>query len=220
MSQQTANILATGMILTFLLPLSAIASEENRAKQLCKSKIEDVYGVSNFRNVWSEREGHHKFRVHGQVRTHHRKYDFNCKIKHGNVKSYAYNGPHDRHDRHRHKDDDSHVGKAVAVGAGLAIVAAITASHHNRDDNDRDTSSAPPVSKSVMEDECHDMLQYRIRDEHDHTARVRLKDARIQGHDLVGDARVRYDREHPHHATYTCHFNSRGRLLDSSYHLY
>ncbi len=216
MNKKISNMLAVGIMLTLTLPLPAIASEENRAKKLCKSKIEDVYGVNNFRNVWSEREGNHKFRIHGQVKTHNHKYDFNCKIKHGNVKSYAYDGPHNRH---RDNDDDSNIGTVVAVGAGLAIIAALAASQGGADDS-HDTNPSLRVSKSVLEDECHDMLQYRIRDEHDYTARVSLKDARIEGHDLVGDAKVKYDREHPQYATYTCHFDSRGRMMDSRYNLH
>jgi hypothetical protein len=31
---------------------------------------------------------------------------------------------------------------------------------------------------------------------------------------------VKYDRDHPHRATYTCHFDSHGRIMDSRYHLY
>ena len=217
MNPQTSNVSAAVMILALLSPLSAMASEEDSAKELCRAKIDEVYGVNNFRNVWSEREGNHKYRIHGQVKLDNHKYDFNCKIKHGNVKSYAYDGPHSRHSD---KDDDNNVGAAVAVGAGLAIIAALAASQASADDQHRDTSSSLPVSKSVLEDECHDMLQYRIRDEQDYTARVSLKDARLEGHDLVGDAKVHYDRDHPHHATYTRHFDSRGRLMDSRYNLY
>ena len=200
-----------------MFPLSTMASEQRAAEQLCRSKIEDVYGVSNFRNLWSEREGNHKFRVHGQVKRDHHKYDFNCKVKHGNVKSYAYDGPHNRHSDK--DDDDGNMGAVVAVGAGLAIIAALAASQAD-DEPDRSTRSSPPVSKSVLEDECHDMLQYRIRDEHDYTARVSLRDAHIEGRDLVGEASVQYDRDRPHRLSYTCHFDSRGRMMDSRYHLY
>jgi uncharacterized membrane protein len=216
MNRKTSNRLAAVMLLIVLLPLSAMASEQDSAKELCKAKIEDVYGVNNFRNVWSERDGNHKYRVHGQVKFDNHKYDFNCKIKHGNVKSYAYDGPHNQHND---KNDDNNIATAVAVGAGLAISAALAVAQASADDHS-DTRSSLPVSKSVLEDECHDMLQYRIRDEHDYTARVSLKDGRIEGHDLVGDAKVQYEREHPHHATYTCHFDSRGRLMDSRYNLY
>lgn len=46
------------------------------------------------------------------------------------------------------------------------------------------------------------------------------KDARIDKRDMVGDARVSDHREHPQHATCTCHFDVRGRVKDSSYHIY
>jgi hypothetical protein len=187
MNLKFSRALIAGVILTFLLPTFAMASDEDKAEHLCKSKIQDVYGVSDFRHVSSEREGIHKFMVHGKVKVDDNKYDFNCKVKNGNVKSYAYKGPH-----YRHKDDA----------------------------DDHDKGSTLSVNKSVLEEECHETLQYRIRDEHDYTARVNLKEARIEGHDLIGDAKIKYEREHPQHATYTCHFDSRGRVKDSSYHLY
>jgi hypothetical protein len=216
MNLKFSRALLAGVILTFLLPTFAMASDEDKAEHLCKSKIQDVYGVSDFRHVSSEREGNHKFMVHGKVKVDDNKYDFNCKVKNGNVKSYAYKGPHNRH---KDDDDDNNVAAAVAVGAGLAILAAIAMSQAD-DADDHDKGSTLPVNKSVLEDECHETLQYRIRDEHDYTARVNLKEARIEGHDLIGDAKIKYEREHPQHATYTCHFDSRGRVKDSSYHLY
>jgi len=216
MKRKSNTALATAVILASLFSTSTMASDKDKAIQVCKSMIEDVYGVNKFRNVWSDREGNHKFMVHGRVKVDDHKYDFNCKVKNGNVKSYAYRGPHKRHGD---DDDDSNVGTVIAVGAGLAILAAIAASQAD-DADDHDKSSTLPVSKSVLEDECHEMLQYRIRDEHDHTAQVTLKESRIEGHDLVGDAKVKYHREHPHHANYTCHFDRHGRMKDSRYNLY
>jgi hypothetical protein len=143
-------------------------------------------------------------------------YPFKCKIKNGHVKSYAYNGPHDRHPEHNYDDDDSNVGAAIAVGAGLAIIAAI-ASQSGDDHQDRSDIS---TSQSVLEDDCHDMLQYRIRDEHDATATVRMNSSHMRGRDLKGEMKVRYLRRNDQRGSYTCHFNSSGRLLDSSYHLY
>lgn len=208
--------LSAAMSLCLLLSGAAMASGEDRAEQLCKEKIHDVYGISDFRHVWGEKAGHHKYKVHGKVRVDNHKYPFNCKVKNGYVKSYTYQGPNPRY---RDKDDDdSNLGAVLAVGAGLAIVAAIAASA--ADDSGGGKSSQLQRKKPALEDDCHDALQYRIRDEHNYTARVHMKNARIEGHDLVGDAKVKYDSEHPHHATFTCHFDSRGRLMDSSYHLY
>ena len=211
MNQNYLPGVSAALLVTVLLSPVAFAAEEDRAKDLCKAKIEDVYGVNKFRNTLTERLGNHKFQVDGEVRFDHHSYDFQCKIKQGNVKSYSYGGP----DR-RHNDDDD-IGTAIAVGAGLAIIAAIAASS---DDDKHSARQELPVAKTILEDDCHDMLQYRIRDEHDYTARVTLKEASLSGHDLTGDAKVKYDRGSPHHATYTCHFDGSGRLKDSSYHLY
>jgi hypothetical protein len=195
-------------------PFSASASNtgENNAEQACTSKIKNVYGINKFRNVWADRLGHHKFKVHGQVKVRDHFYEFNCKTKNGEVVSFAYDGPHGRH-----KNDDD-LATAVAVAAGLAIVAGIAASQDDDKGHDRDRGSLP--SQTVLEDECHDMLQYRIRDEHDYTARVNIREAKLKGRDLTGDAKVNYDRGHPHQALFTCHFDNRGRLMDSSYRLH
>jgi hypothetical protein len=217
MRNLTISAVAAAVSLSFLLPGAAVASEEDRAEQLCEQKIRDVYGVSNFRHVWGEKVGNHKFKIHGKVKVDDHKYPFNCKVKNGRVKSYSYHGPNPRYRDHG-DDDDSDLGTALAVGAGLAIVAALAASQ--ADDSERSKSSRLQVKKSVLEDECHDTLQYRIRDEHNYTAQVHLQNSRVEGHDLVGDVKVKYDGDHPHHATFTCHFDSRGRVMDSRYHLY
>ncbi len=167
----------------------------------------------------SEELGNHKYKIHGQARIDHHKYPFNCKIKNGRVKSYAYTGPNPRYRDHDQDDDsDSGLGTVLAVGAGLAIIAALATSQDGDDDSAK--SSDLPVKESVLEDDCHDALQYRIRDEHNYTARVKMEKAEIEGRDLVGNAKVKYDGRHPNHATYTCHFDSHGRLMDSRYHLY
>ena len=212
----TATLSIMLFILAFI-PGVLSASEENEAKRLCKNQIRGTYGITEFRDVWTEQVGNHKFKVHGKVKVDHAKYPFDCKVKRGHIKSYAYNGPNPRYREHK-GDDDSHLGTALAVGAGLAIVAALAASADN--DKHDDKTSQLHVQKTVLEDECHDALQYRIRDEHNYTARVVMKDSRVEGHKLIGEAKVKYDSGHPHHANYTCHFDNRGRLMDSQYHLY
>ena len=149
------------------------------------------------------------------MKYHHQKYPFDCKIKRGQVKSYAYSGPSSHHDKH---DDDNKVTTALAVGAGLAIITALASSSGQ---GKSDHSEQIHVSKSDLEDECHDMLQYRIRDEHNFRACVNINNSRIEGNDLHGEAKVKYDvGEHPHHAKFTCHFNAKGHVLDSQYYLY
>ena len=217
MNGVTVSSMAAAVSLCLLAPGVSMASERGHAIQLCENKIRNVYDVSNFRHVETEQLGNHKYKVYGKVKVDHRKYPFQCKVKNGHIKSYAYNGP-SQHHRDDDDDDDNGLGTALAVGAGLAIIAAVAASQ--ADDSQSDKSSQLPVKESVLEDDCHDMLQYRVRDEHDYTARVNLTSSRIKGHALVGEAKVKYDRDHPHRATYTCHFDSHGRVMDSSYHLY
>lgn len=192
-----------------LLPLEAIADQEEDARRACKARIAEVYDLDKFRNTWTDKLGNHKFQVHGEVRFDHNYYDFQCKVKQGEVRSYAYEGPHRKHGDH---SDD--MGKAVAVGAGLAIAAALVAA--SNDGDDRNLSA----SKSVLEDDCHDILQYRIRDEHDRSADVQMEESTLKGRDLSGEAKVKYQNRSPHHATFTCHFDRNGRIDDSSYRLH
>ena len=218
MTNRFLLMLALVVAVTLASSTTVAASEEHEARKMCKSKITEIYGVDRFSDLLTDKLGHHKFKVQGKVRAHNHMYPFQCKIKNGYVKSYAYDGPHDRHPEHNYDDDDddSNVGAAIAVGAGLAIIAAI-ASQSGDDHQDKSDIS---TSQSVLEDDCHDMLQYRIRDEHDATATVRMKSSHISGRDLKGDIKVKYLRRNDQRGSYTCHFNSSGRLLDSSYHLY
>ena len=218
MKYRVLFMLALAVSATLALSSPVVASEEHQARKMCKSKITEVYGVDRFSDLLTDKLGNHKFKVQGKVRVHNHLYPFKCKIKNGHVKSYAYNGPHDRHPEHRYDDDDddSNVGAAIAVGAGLAIIAAIA----SQSGDDHQDKSDINTSQSVLEDDCHDMLQYRIRDEHDATATVRMKSSHMSGRDLKGEMKVKYLRRNDQRGSYTCHFNSSGRLLDSSYHLY
>jgi hypothetical protein len=214
MPRRSATPLATAVALSLALPATAFGSELDDAQQLCQDKIREVYGVSHLRDVWSEQLGNHKFKVHGKVKADNHLYPFDCKVKHGQVQSYAYSGPHDRHE----KDDNSNLGAAIAIGAGLAIVAAIAASQSG--DGDKQGSSSLTVRKSVLEDDCHDGLESRLRYDRNGSAQIALRNTHVKGNDLVGEATVTYYDENPNRATFTCHFDKHGRLLDSSYHLY
>ena len=211
---ETFNAPAASITIALLasLPTAVFASEQDDAIRLCQDQIKQTYAVNDFRHVWADQEGNHKFIVNGKVKYENHKYPFNCKVKRGQVKSYAYNGPHPNH-----SDDDNNIGKAVAVGVGLAIVAAI-ASQAGKDDSSSKTSL--PVKQSILEDECHEALQYRMRDEHYQIRNVRLKTSRVDGHTLTGDGKAHMNDNSPNHFTYTCYFNDQGRITDSRYHLY
>ena len=70
----TVSSMAAAVSLCLLAPGVAMASEEGHAKQLCQNKIRNVYDVSNFRHVEAEKVGNHKYKIHGKVKTNHRKY--------------------------------------------------------------------------------------------------------------------------------------------------
>lgn len=204
------TLAGTAVTLGLAWSSAAVADEYDTAVRLCEAKIRDVYHVSEFRDAFAEREGNHKFMVHGKVKRDGKKYPFDCKVKNGHVKSYHYDGPHGHGDK-----DDSNLGAALAIGAGLAIVAAIAASAHDKDDK-----GDSHINKAMAEDDCHDELVYRMRAERHGRADVTLSTAKLHGRDLSGEGRVRFEQGRPHRFTYTCHLDRTGRVSDSSYLLY
>jgi uncharacterized membrane protein len=204
------------LALSLLLSTSAFASDASYAQQLCEDKIRDVYGVSKLRDVWTDQIGNSKFKVYGKVKANSQLYPFDCKVKHGQVQSYSYEGPHDRHT----DDSDRKVGTAVAVGAGLAIIAAIAASQSGDNEKAKSTGTGHGRSQAVLEDDCHDAVEARVRHDQERSARVALRNSRVSGDQLFGEATVTYGDRQPHLATFTCYLDSYGRVVDSSYQLY
>ena len=218
MPRRSATPLATAVALFLALPASAFGSEFEDAQRLCQDKIREVYGVSHLRDVWSEQIGNHKFKVYGKVRHDDQLYPFDCKVKHGQVQAYAYEGPHGRH-----KDGgDSKLGTAIAVGAGLAIIAAIAASQSGDGDKSKSggTTSSHGRSKTAIEDDCHDAVEARVRHDQERWARVAIRNTHTGGDQLFGEATVTYGDRKPHLATFTCYLDNYGRVVDSSYQLY
>lgn len=218
MSKSWLRRILIGFIAPIVLAVGAVPSAhagEGRAKSLCEDAIKRHYGVDSFRNVWADRTGHYKYDVHGEVREDRRSYPFNCKVKGDYVKSYYYNGPHK-------KDDDnggSKLGTALAIGAGIAIIAAL-ASKSNGDDDYHDYDSSTGRDAKLMEDDCHDELVYRLRHEHREHASVVLKTAKVRGRKLSGEGKVRWQNHPNNRFNYTCYFDSRGHIRDSEYQYY
>ena len=190
----------------FALPLGANAADGNEARTQCKAKIEQVYGLRDFRKTRVEALGHHKALVQGQVKANGQYHPFECRTKYGEVSSYSYSGPHKKN------DDDNN---AVAVAAGVAVLAAVAIAASNDDDDNKLNTK-----KSVLEDMCHDMLQYRIRDEHNGSAHVTIQKSSVHGRDLKGEAKVKYNHGHPNQAKFTCHFNKQAHIIDAAYELH
>jgi hypothetical protein len=203
------------LALALALPSSAFGLEAYGAQRLCEDKIRDVYGVSKLRDVWAEQTGNDKFKIYGKVKADNHLYPFDCKVKHGQVQSYAYEGPHGRH----RDDDDGKLGTAVAVGAGLAVIAALVASQSGEGDKPQSTSFQGRT-QAAREDDCHDAIEARVRHEQERWARVALRNTHTSNDQLFGQATVTYGDRQPHQATFTCYFDNYGRVVDNSYQLY
>jgi len=208
------------MLVALLVSLAGNAqATEEQAIQACQDRMRSEYDVNKFRNVFAERSGNHKYRVYGKVKIRGDRYPFSCRVKRGDVRSYSYNGPHG--DRHKNSE------KNLAIGVGLAALAAaaIIASNKNSNENAGfesawDTNS--PVDKEYLEDECHDTLASRIRHEHDDVKRVRLNSSQLghQGRKLTGRGHIRWDYGHPSELEFMCQFDRNGRVIDSYYSYY
>jgi hypothetical protein len=211
-----ATSLTAPFLLFLTVPIAASAADLYEAQRLCEDRIRDVYGVSKVRDVWAEQVGNDKFKVYGKVKADNQLYPFDCKVKHGQVQSYAYEGPHGRHK----DDDDSKLGTAVAVGAGLAIVAALAASQSKDGGQSRSPGATFGRSQTALEDDCHDAVEARVRHDQERWARVAFRNSRVSGDQLSGQANVTYGDRQPHLATFTCYYDDYGRVVDSSYQLY
>jgi hypothetical protein len=211
-----ATALTTTFLLSLTMPIAANATGLYEAQRLCEDRIRDVYGVSRLRDVWAEQVGNDKFKVYGKVKADNQLYPFDCKVKHGQVQSYAYEGPHGRHK----DDDDSKLGTAVAVGAGIAIVAALAASQSKDGGQSRSPDASHGRSQAALEDDCHDAVEARVRHDQERWARVAFRNSRVSGDQLSGQANVTYGDRQPHLATFTCYYDDYGRVVDSSYQLY
>jgi hypothetical protein len=199
------------------VPLAvSAATEQEEAVTLCEGKLREMYDLEKFTSVWADPVGNHKFNISGNVREQDRNYPFECQVTNGRVKSYSYRGPS------AHAQEGSGVGTAIAVGAGLAVAAAITAAALDDDDDEKKQKSGKSKLeelKTVLEDACHDALEYRIRDEQYNGAEVKMASSKLDGHQLAGKGKVKHANG-LHHVEYTCYFDQRGRVIDSKYHLY
>jgi hypothetical protein len=216
MAKPVASTLTAALALSLAIPSSAFGLEAYDAQRLCEDKIRDVYGVNKLRDVWAEQIGNDKFKVYGKVKADNQLYPFDCKVKHGQVQSYAYEGPHGRHK----DDDDGKLGTAVAVGAGLAIVAAIAASQSGDGERSKSTSTSHGRSQSAIEDDCHDAVEARVRYDQERWGRVVFRNTHTSGNQFFGQATVTYGDRQPRQATFSCYLDGYGRVVDSSYQLY
>lgn len=186
---------------------TAFANEEDEAVRICERYISDEFGVDKFRNVWAEPKGHHKFKVHGNVKYQHDKHPFDCVVKRGHVKSYHYNGPHPG----LAGDDDGmsdNAKKALAVGAGLAIVAALA-----------NAAKDKGHGQTHMEDDCAEALAHRMRDDHHDSARFSITSSKLDGDILSGEGNVKWGHARPNHVEFSCLFQDH-RVDDTNYVLY
>jgi hypothetical protein len=195
----------SAVLIAALSAHSTAFANEDEAVRLCEQTISDTYNVDKFRNVWAEEKGNHKYKVHGNVKYQHDKHPFDCTVKRGHVKSYHYDGPHPG----LADDADNDTAKKVlAIGAGLAIAAAL-AKAASDDGNDQ----------THMEDDCREALASRMREDHHDSADFTIKKSKLDGDILSGEGKVRWEHEQPNHVEFSCLFQDH-RVDDTNYVLY
>ncbi len=215
--------------IAMLIGSAAQASKQDQAIHECKQSIRDAYGVSNFRNVFAERIGHNRFRVYGKIRHRGDRYPFSCRVKRGWVQSYNYDGPHRNYDDEYDNDsrNDRHDKKArnIAIGVGLAALAAAVIAASNKSQTSKSTESFSyndGIDKYHLEDECGEKLGGRIRREHEGVRRVEFDHSQIKhnGSKLTGSGHIQWQLEEPSALEFSCSFDRSGRVTDSSYSFY
>ena len=207
MNHAKTFLLAAAVGVTLGSNSAAFANEEDDAVRLCERQISDTYDVNKFHNVWAEPQGHHKFKVHGNVKYQHDKHPFDCVVKRGYVQSFHYNGPHPGLAGDNDGMSDN-AKKALAVGAGLAIVAALA-----------NTAKDKGYSQTHMQDDCADALTHRMRNDHHDSARFSITRSELKGDILSGEGNVRWGHDRPNHVEFSCLFQNH-RVDDTNYVLY
>ena len=208
-----------------VVSMTALAGGEDKAISACKNSIRDNYDVSNFRNVFADKIGHHRFRVYGKVNHRGHRYPFDCSVKRGWVQSYHYDGPYGGRDND-YKDNDRHSSnKNVAIGVGLAalaIAAIVASSNSDKGNSDNDSSYTNNVDKQFLEDECGESLGGRIRREHHGVRRLEIdhSQAKHSGRSLSGEGLIHWQNRQPSDVEFSCSFDGSGRVIDSSYSYY
>lgn len=199
------------------VPEAQAQQGKNQAARLCEQKMTERYGLDSFRDVWVDQTGNRSFEVHGKAKYERQRYPFECRIKNGYVKSYYYNGPHRAHE----SDDDSKLGTALAVGAGLAIIAALASKGGDaKDDDYYDFEASTDRDAELLEDDCYDELAQRMRHEHREHVALSLQSKDLRGRTLSGEGIVRWAHHPKSRFEYTCFFDGRGHIRDSEYHYY
>jgi hypothetical protein len=195
---------ASAVALALGLHAAAFANnQEDEAIRACKGQIEDSYDVDTFRNVWAEERGNHKYKIHGDVKYDHDRHPFTCVVKRGHVRSYHYDGPHPGL-----ADDNDTAKAAAAVGVGLAIAAIIAK-----------TAADEGSDKTHMEDECQEVLSYRLAADHHDSATFRITSSELDDDILNGEGNVRWEHAGPNRVQFSCLFQDH-RVDDSNYVLY
>ena len=200
--------LAAAVALAFCSYSTAFASEEDDAVQACTLHMRDTFGLNEFRSLWVEPLGHHKFKVHGKVKYDHQKHPFDCVVKRGHIKSYHYNGPRPGLADHDDDDKSDTAKKVLAVGAGLAIAAAIAKAAQEQGSE-----------KTHMEDDCREALAHRMREDHHDSASFSISRSELKGDILSGEGNVRWGHARPNHVEFSCLFQDH-RVDDTNYVLY
>jgi len=204
------------IISSFIMANNVWASSETRAINLCKDKIKSIYAVDRFKHVEADKTGHNKYDVHGKVKYDGEKRPFSCRVKNERLRSYHYEG---RHKRHKDDDHKSHTGRNVAIGVGIAAIAAMVIKNkHNKNDDEY----SKHVTKESLEDDCHDELSRRIKDNYHSIRRVEFKHDSIK-HNMrkgEGDGRIIYRNGERTDFEFTCYFEKDGQISDSSYSIF
>ncbi len=221
------------LIVSNLLFVSHSQATEIESTILCKNKMRSIYGMDEFRQVSAEKVGHHKYVVHGKVKYHHNRYPFNCRIKRGYVTSFHYNGPTESSENY---DDDhhhsSHRGKNIAIGVGIAAIAAAVIANKNKTNQSMNTNNYSQnaynnaydshINNEDLEDSCHDSVDGRIKRNYKTIRRVNFTHDTIKHNktQVVGDGRVSYYNGEHTGFSFTCQFNRNGHVIDTSYSIY
>jgi len=211
----------TSVILGLLImTTSSYAYNEMSAKYACANKITQSGKYNRISHEKATDKGHWSYHVTGKVqsRRDHTSHTFSCNVRHGEVVNWHVNEAHSK--KISGKD------AAIAVGAGILALAAISAltkddkkSNHKvyKQYDNYDTGGSAFDDIRYLKRECRRNLRHHIERAHGRVRSVELYSAHLNRRSLNGRGLVVFKRGGERELDYNCVYDRRGEIRDGHY---
>jgi hypothetical protein len=213
------KILIIGAMLTTFMTTSVHAYSDMNAKGDCLNTIERAGKYHKSSNKHVVNKGHKSYKVTGDIRSRrdNSTHSFTCEIRHGHVVNWHVGGSH--------RANSSNKDTAVAIGAGILAIAALSAlggdtkgtTHQSKQYNDYNTGGSAFDDMRYLKQQCRQNLRHHIRRAHGRVSKVSLDTAHLHRQSLNGRGFVVFENGGERDLDYNCVFDYRGHIRDGHY---